>query len=187
MSFWTGKRVLATGGAGFLGSFVVERLGNVGVPEEMIVVPRSRESDLRKWENCVAAVKDIDIVLHVAGKGGGIGANRATPADMFYDNAAMGVQLMEAARLEGERQARVAVQTPNLIKLMRQLWGGNDDPAIDAVYAACEPEAYQNARAAFEVDIAEYHRKNRPPSGSFASTAPMPPSSQPKSARKARR
>lgn len=93
----------------------------------------------------------------------------------------------EAARLDGERQTRVAVQTPNLLKLMRQRWGGNDDPAIDAVYAACEPEAYQNARAAFEVNIAEYHRKNRPPAGSFASTAPMPPSSQPKSARKARR
>jgi len=101
MSFWSGKRVLVTGGAGFLGSFVVERLGRAGVPDEMIRVPRSGESDLRKGENCVRAVKDIDIVLHVAGRGGGIGANRESPADMFYDNAAMGIQLMEAARLEG--------------------------------------------------------------------------------------
>ena len=101
MSFWDGKRVLVTGGAGFLGSFVVERLGRAGVPDEMIRVPRSGESDLRKGENCVRAVKDIDIVLHVAGRGGGIGANRESPADMFYDNAAMGIQLMEAARLEG--------------------------------------------------------------------------------------
>ena len=101
MSFWSGKRVLVTGGAGFLGSFVVERLRRAGVPDEMIRVPRSGESDLRKGENCVRAVKDIDIVLHVAGRGGGIGANRESPADMFYDNAAMGIQLMEAARLEG--------------------------------------------------------------------------------------
>lgn len=93
----------------------------------------------------------------------------------------------EAARLEDERKARVAVQTPNLVKLMRQRWGGNDDPAIEAVYAACEPEAYQNARSIFEAQIEEYRRKNRPPAGSFASAAPMPPSSQPKPARKARR
>ncbi len=101
MSFWDGKRVLVTGGAGFLGSFVVERLGKAGVPAQMIRVPRSANGDLRRWENCVAAVRDVDVVLHLAGKGGGIGANRATPADMFYDNAAMGIQLMEAARLEG--------------------------------------------------------------------------------------
>lgn len=93
----------------------------------------------------------------------------------------------EAARLEDERKARVAVQTPNLVKLMRQRWGGNDDPAIEAVYAACEPEAYQSARATFEAQIEEYVRKNRPPAGSFASAAPMPPASQPKPARKARR
>jgi len=101
MSFWDGKNILVTGGAGFLGSFVVERLKSLGVPSSSIRIPRSRASDLRKWGNCEKAVKGIDIVLHVAGKGGGIGANRESPGEMFYDNAIMGIQLMEAARLEG--------------------------------------------------------------------------------------
>ncbi len=101
MPFWDGKHVLVTGGAGFLGSVVVDRLRAQGVPAQSIRVPRSARSDLRRWDNCVMALKGIDVVLHVAGKGGGIGANRATPGEMFYDNAAMGIQLMEAARQEG--------------------------------------------------------------------------------------
>jgi GDP-L-fucose synthase len=101
MGFWDGKQILVTGGAGFLGSVVVDRLKARGVPEKSIRVPRSAKSDLRKWENCEKAVKGIDVVLHIAGKGGGIGANRAAPGEMFYDNAAMGVQLMEAARQKG--------------------------------------------------------------------------------------
>jgi GDP-L-fucose synthase len=104
MGIWDGKQVLVTGGAGFLGSVVVAKLKARGVPEKSIRVPRSAKSDLRKWVNCEKAVKGIDVVLHVAGKGGGIGANRAAPGDMFYDNAAMGIQLMEAARQKGVKK-----------------------------------------------------------------------------------
>lgn len=57
--------------------------------------------DLRKWENCVEAVRDMDIVIHLAAKVGGIGFNREYPATLFYDNSIMGIQLMEAARYEG--------------------------------------------------------------------------------------
>ena len=100
MSFWNDKKVLVTGGAGFLGYFVVEKLKEKGGSEENIRIPRTKDTDLRRWENCVKVVKDIDIVIHLAAKVGGIGYNQAYPATLFYDNAIMGIQIMEAARQE---------------------------------------------------------------------------------------
>jgi len=101
MSFWNGKKVLLAGGAGFLGREVAARLVKEGVAPENIRIPRSKDTDLRRWENCQEAVKDIDLVIHLAARVGGIGFNQNYPAQLFYDNAIMGIQLMEAARLEG--------------------------------------------------------------------------------------
>jgi len=111
VKFWANKKVLVTGGAGFFGSFIVDKLMKErGVKPENIRVPRSKEIDLIKWENCVKAVADMDIVIHLAAKVGGIGFNKKYPAILFYDNAIMGIQLMEAAR-QGRVQKFVAVGT----------------------------------------------------------------------------
>jgi GDP-L-fucose synthase len=102
MGFWADKKILVTGGAGFLGSFIVGKLiKERKVNPRNIRVPGSRVFDLRKWENCVKAVEDIDIIIHLAARVGGIGFNKNYPATLFYDNAIMGIQLMEAARQEG--------------------------------------------------------------------------------------
>jgi GDP-L-fucose synthase len=98
MSFWNGKKVLLTGGAGFLGRVVNKALVEAGADPANILIPRSKETDLRRWENCQEAVKNIDLVIHLAARVGGIGFNQTYPAQLFYDNAIMGIQLMEAAR-----------------------------------------------------------------------------------------
>ena len=98
MDFWKAKRVLVTGGAGFLGSFVVEKLKSLGCSN--ICAPMSMEYDLRKEEAIIRIYKETrpDIVLHLAAVIGGIGANSKNPGKFFYDNAIMGIQLLEIAR-----------------------------------------------------------------------------------------
>jgi len=99
--FWPARRVMVTGGAGFLGSAVVRRLEAAGATE--IFVPRSRDYDLRTKEEIDRALADgtPDLVIHLAAVVGGIGANRENPGRFFYENAIMGIQLMEQARLAG--------------------------------------------------------------------------------------
>jgi len=95
------KKIVLTGGAGFLGSRVLRELTKAGVPKKNIFIPRSRELDLRVRENCEKAVKGADVVIHLAALVGGIGFNQKNPGRLFYDNLIMGVELMEAARKEG--------------------------------------------------------------------------------------
>src|SRR5664279_3280796 len=99
--FWDGRRVMVTGGAGFLGSAVVRQLREAGATE--IFVPRIEDYDLRKFPDIDRALADgrPDLVIHLAAVVGGIGANRENPGRFFYDNAIMGIQLIEQARQTG--------------------------------------------------------------------------------------
>lgn len=100
-SFWEDKRVVVTGGAGFLGSFVVDQLRAKGC--QQIVVPRSRDYDLVQMEAVTQLYGDAkpDVVIHLAARVGGIGANQANPGRFFYDNLIMGTQLIEMGRQRG--------------------------------------------------------------------------------------
>jgi GDP-L-fucose synthase len=123
-------RVLVTGGAGFLGRHVVARLEATGCGH--VVVPRSRDFDLRR-EDAVRRLFERerpDVVIHLAAVVGGIGANRAMPGSLFYDNVLMGTHVVEASRRSGVRKL-VAVGTvcsyPNLTPVPfreEDLWSG---------------------------------------------------------------
>ncbi|MBF2035572.1 MAG: GDP-L-fucose synthase [Leptolyngbyaceae cyanobacterium T60_A2020_046] len=95
------KRILVTGGAGFLGKQVIAQLQAAGANPDKITVTRSRDCDLRVWENCQRAANQQDIIIHLAAHVGGIGLNREKPAELFYDNLMMGAQLIHAAYQAG--------------------------------------------------------------------------------------
>ena len=97
-----GKHILVTGGNGFLGKQVVKFLEKIN--DVKIVIPTSKEFDLRNIENCKQVVKDIDVVFHLAAHVGGIGLNREKPAELFYDNLMMGTQLLHEAKISGVKK-----------------------------------------------------------------------------------
>ena len=96
---WSDRRVVVTGGAGFLGRRVVAELEARGTCN--IVVPRSAEHDLRTRAACREVVRGADVVIHLAARVGGIGFNIAEPADLFYDNVMMGTLALEESRKAG--------------------------------------------------------------------------------------
>jgi len=101
MKFWANKKVTVTGGAGFLGSVVVQKLQQAGC--QRVFVPRSRDYNLVELNGVDKLYQDSqpDIVIHLAAQVGGIGANCENPGKFFYDNLMMGTQMMEVGRRVG--------------------------------------------------------------------------------------
>src|SRR5512135_749875 len=131
MSGFAGKKILVTGGSRFLGGPVVSRLLGRGARQEDITVPRSAQYDLRLPAACSEVVAGQDLVIHLAANAGGIGWNRLHPGSLFYDNAAMGIHLMEESRKAGVKKfvqigtvCAYPFQPPHIPFREDDLWAG---------------------------------------------------------------
>lgn len=135
MSGFAEKRILVTGGAGFLGGPLIRVLVERGARPDNIVVPEYPRFDLRLPDACAEVVAGQDIVIHLAANAGGIGWNRMHPGALFYDNAAMGIHLMEEARKAGVKKfvqigtvCAYPFQPPRIPFREDDLWEGYPEP-----------------------------------------------------------
>lgn len=155
---WSAKRVVVTGGAGFVGRVVCAKLIERGVVADNIFVPRRRDYDLTEKDACQTLYKQafngqpVDVIIHLAAEVGGIGANQANPGRYFYANMAMALHLIEQARLDGlvERGGKF-VQTGTICAypkftpvpfMEEELWNGYPEET-NAPYGVAKKAAWQ--------------------------------------------
>ena len=128
---WSDKKVLVTGGNGFLGSHVVNELKNLNVKD--VFTPASKDYDLRNRTDCKKVLKDIDVVFHLASTSGGIMFLKERPAEAFYDNIMMGVNLIHEAKEAGIEKLIITGAVSSYPKLApipfneKNIWDGYPD------------------------------------------------------------
>ena len=128
---WSSKKVLVTGGNGFLGSHVVNELKNLNVKD--VFTPASKDYDLRNRTDCKKVLKDIDVVFHLASTSGGIMFLKERPAEAFYDNIMMGVNLIHEAKEAGIEKLIITGAVSSYPKLApipfneKNIWDGYPD------------------------------------------------------------
>lgn len=148
------KKFLITGGFGFLGSSINEKLLKKGVPQSSIYRPRKMELDLRKIEDCQKAVKGVDVVIHLAANFDGLKYNTEHAAEVFYDNAAMGVSLIEASHKAGVKKFVLAGTVGSYPKTAKtpfsekEYWNGlpeqgNDSYGLSKKFVAAQLMSYR--------------------------------------------
>src|SRR5438309_11866488 len=98
------QKILVTGSTGFLGAQVVAKLIERGVSRDNIIASTSKKNDLRERKNCEEITKAVDYVIHAAGVTGNAEFHKKHPAEIFHDNLVMGVELMQAARMNGVKK-----------------------------------------------------------------------------------
>jgi GDP-L-fucose synthase len=155
---WSGKKVIVTGGAGFVGNVVCAKLRERGVAAKDLFVPRRKDFDLTKEADVIRLYKSAfagakpDVIVHLAAEVGGIGANRANPGRYFYANMAMALHLIEQARIDGlaERDGRF-VQVGTICAYPKftpvpfreeELWNGYPEET-NAPYGVAKKAAWQ--------------------------------------------
>ncbi len=155
------KKILVTGGAGFLGKYVVSELGENGAIKENIIIPRSNDNDLRNFDICNSLLKDTDIVIHLAARVGGIGFNQKYPGALFYDNAIMGINIIEASRINNVEKVVLVGTVCSYPKLTptpfkeESLWDGYPEET-NAPYGVAKKALLvqaQSYRAQYGMDI----------------------------------
>jgi GDP-L-fucose synthase len=158
------SKIFLTGGNGFLGRHVYNELIEYGVPAEKIFIPRKKDSDLRRLDECLKVLDGFDIIIHLAANFDGLKYNTEHSAEVFYDNAAMGLNLIEAGRQKGVKKFVLAgtvgsyPKTAPIPFIEQDYWNGlpeqgNDSYGLSKKFVAAQLAAYRQQHGLIGINL----------------------------------